>query len=333
MIPNIFISSTIDDLHHLRGSLRETILTLGYNPVMSEYAEVGYLPSNSAEESCYISIKQCHLAILVVGKRYGKKSKNGKSVTHNEFNSARENHIPLITFVDKEVLSFKQVFDINKDLEQKFPGMDAPEDTFTFLSDIMSPDINNGIIPFSSTSEAKIGLIKQMAYMFGDLLARKFDPINIQMQDVLSEVKTIRHEILKEKKGGESLKYLKATKFLLDQKDQNKDFRDFCERLVESIDEAIPLLIKANGFDEFVKSGGGKLTITETPPIPASAKTLQRMKHYIWKARKVGSGNIPFFDREDAVWVFNGPKDIFMNKLARDEFTKIHQNFVEITNK
>jgi len=30
MIPNVFVSSTIEDLHHLRDAIRETLADLGY---------------------------------------------------------------------------------------------------------------------------------------------------------------------------------------------------------------------------------------------------------------------------------------------------------------
>ena len=42
MIPNVFISSTIEDLHYLREGLRDAVNDLAYRPVMSDYGEVGY---------------------------------------------------------------------------------------------------------------------------------------------------------------------------------------------------------------------------------------------------------------------------------------------------
>ena len=88
MTPNVFISSTIADLHHLREALRDTVQDLGYNPVLSEFGDIGYLPQTSAEDSCYITMKDCQLAVLIVGKRYGSLSDDGRSVTHNEFLTA-----------------------------------------------------------------------------------------------------------------------------------------------------------------------------------------------------------------------------------------------------
>jgi hypothetical protein len=41
MIPNMFVSSTIDDLHHLRDAVRDTLEEMALTPVMSEYGDVG----------------------------------------------------------------------------------------------------------------------------------------------------------------------------------------------------------------------------------------------------------------------------------------------------
>jgi len=105
MIPNIFISSTVKDLHYLRDAVRDIVNQLGYNPVMSEYGEIGYLPSMTAEDSCYYRIKECQLVILIIGKRYSSPSLNGQSVTENEYESTVQNKKPIITIVDEEVLT------------------------------------------------------------------------------------------------------------------------------------------------------------------------------------------------------------------------------------
>lgn len=68
MIPNVFVSSTIADLHHLRDAIRDTLSELAYIPVLSEYGDVGYLPTATAEDSCYIMLEQCQLAVIVIGK-------------------------------------------------------------------------------------------------------------------------------------------------------------------------------------------------------------------------------------------------------------------------
>ena len=100
MIPNIFISSTIADLHYLRDGLRDAIDELCYRTVIREHGEVGYIkPAKAAAESCYCSIRECQIVVLIVGKRYGATGDDGLSVTHKEFQAARKEQVPIITFV------------------------------------------------------------------------------------------------------------------------------------------------------------------------------------------------------------------------------------------
>lgn len=102
MIPNIFVSSTVEDLRYLRDATREVIQDLGYLPRMSEHGDFGYSPYTSAEDSCYKVIKECHIALLIIGKRYGEPKSNGLSVTHNEFRAAWDSQVPTIKLVDRD---------------------------------------------------------------------------------------------------------------------------------------------------------------------------------------------------------------------------------------
>src|SRR5579862_4527348 len=113
MTPNVFISSPIADLHYLRDVLREAVEELAYRPVMSEYGEVGYIAQTSAADSCYRTVRQCQLMVLVVGRRYEPTDKDGLSVTHREFITAQEVRVPIISFAEAEVLTFKRVFDMD----------------------------------------------------------------------------------------------------------------------------------------------------------------------------------------------------------------------------
>ena len=89
MIPNIFVSSTVADLHHLRDAIRSTLVEVGYIPIMSDWGDIGYGPLTTAEDACYETMKQCQLAVLIIGKRYSGISKDGVSVTQNEYRTAR----------------------------------------------------------------------------------------------------------------------------------------------------------------------------------------------------------------------------------------------------
>jgi len=262
MIPNVFVSSTITDFHHLRDAIRDTINELGYNPVMSEYGDVGYLPSLSAEDSCYSTMQDCQLAIILIGKRYGDISTNGLSVTHNEFRTARSRKIPVICLVERETIAFKRIYDANisNDPIPSFPGMDVPQKTFEFINEFINSDVNNGFLEFGNVSEVRDHLKKQLAHLFGELLRNRFDPLKVEIQDVLSEIKTLRHELLKDTKSS-YLPFLRSYQFMLH--DKNDHFRNLSEAMFDNIDEAIPVLIESKTFDDLIEKSGLKLEIVD----------------------------------------------------------------------
>jgi hypothetical protein len=254
MVPNVFVSSTIQDLHHFRDAIRDVITEIGYVPIMSEYGDVGYLPSTTAEDSCYVSMRQCHLAVLIIGKRYGSPGKGELSVTHNEFRAAREQRIPVFCLIDRDVLSFKAVFD-NNSHPVVFPGMDEPIRTFGLIDEIGdAATVNNGFQPFTSVADARQRLKAQLAHFFGALLRAKIDPVKGEVKDILSEIKTLRHELTGERKG-DGLQFLKAIRFLLD--DNSRNYKSLIEDYYETLDLAIPHLITSTTFDEFIQKASG----------------------------------------------------------------------------
>jgi hypothetical protein len=253
MIPNIFLSSTVTDLHYLRDALRDAIIDLAYTPIMSDYGEIGYLNANTAAESCYRTVRQCQLAILVIGRKYGRPDKDGYSVTHREFLTAKEHHIPIITFVESHVINYKEVFDADPTAPtwNNFPGMDAPQKTFSLINEVKSSDSYNGIIPITAAGEAKRLLKIQIADFVGERLNDAVRPVKNEVQEILAELKTLRKEIAPgQPQNLETQKYLRTMRFLLD--DQVSGFRKFCERVCGDLDSAVPLMIKNNDFDAFL---------------------------------------------------------------------------------
>lgn len=251
MIPNIFISSTIADLLHLRDALRDTVAELGYNPVLSEHGGVGFLPSATAEESCYLTIKQCHAAVVIIGKRYGTLGKGGASITHNEFRIAREEALPMFCLVDRELLAFKAVFDAQPAGGVTFPGMENAEMTFAFLREVMDSRMNNAVLPFGNVAEARQQLKTQFAHLLAEMLRQKFDPVMSDVRDVLSEIKTLRYELKSSKQSGVDLGFLRAVRMLLD--DRFSDYRDLLKRLYPAMEHGIEKVLSSPTFDDFVQ--------------------------------------------------------------------------------
>lgn len=250
MKPNIFISSTINDLSHLRDSIRDLISELEYNPIMSEYGDVGYLPSESAENSCYLAMKDCQMSIMIIGKRYGSISENGLSITHNEFKTARERKIPVIFLVNEEVLSFKRVFEANeKGSQMNFPGMKNPNQIFELIREFSESKYNNGLIAYTNVQSAKKNLKQQLAHIVGDLLKRKFDPVQSEIKDILSEITTLRHLLLKNEQEI-AQQFSVAFRFLLNE--ENDYLRDVSETISGSLEKAVTELLKHDSFKSYL---------------------------------------------------------------------------------
>ena len=257
MIPNIFISSTISDLHYLRDALRDSVADLSYNPVMSDYGEVGYLHPHTAAASCYRSLRQCQMVVLIIGKKYGKLAADEFSVTHREFLTARENGIPTISFVEGQVLNFKEVYeaDTSAQLWDSFPGMDDPRKTFGFIDEVIASPSYNGLIPFTSVADAKRILKLQIADFVGERLSETISPVRGEVQDILAEIKTLRNQLMTSTSPtavDESKQYLTAMRFLLD--DKHADYRKLVEQLAGDLDLGIPSLIRCASFEALLSS-------------------------------------------------------------------------------
>jgi hypothetical protein len=260
MVPNIFISSTIQDLHYLRDAIRDTISDLGYSPFMSEYGDFGFLPNMSVEDSCYNSMRESDLAIIIIGKRYGSKSFNGLSITHNEFRTAKKHKIPVICLIDKEVLSFKKVYQAAKNSTQLFPEMDNPIDTFEFINEFIESEVNNGYRPFETVNDARGNIKKQVAHIFGNLLRERAGAIKSGIQDIISEIKTLRHELVPDKISKSDSLFLRTTRLLIDQKN------DILGTLLKTvnemdIDKGIINFINSSSLDETISKSNWSFKI------------------------------------------------------------------------
>ena len=253
MIPSVFISSTIEDLHHVRDAVRETISELGYQPIMSERGDVGYMNETAADAACYQSVKECQLMVLIIGKRYGSKTHGSGtvSVTEHEYDTCMEHKPKLITFVDGEVLNFKRVYDANPDAKKdmKYPGMDDAIATFSFVDKVKHGPIRNAIIPFSTVSDVRSKLKIQLATLFHDLLEEHTNASKSTLDEIMAEVKTIRNAL--SEKAPPDMRFLAVFKYLLDE--ENREFSQFLKYAIEDIENAIPLMYEAEDFDDFAK--------------------------------------------------------------------------------
>lgn len=261
MIPRIFISSTIADLHYLRDGLRDAIEELSYQPVMSDYGEVGYLNPTTAAESCYVSVRQCQMVILIIGSRYGSTGEDGLSVTHKEFLAAKEDQIPIISFVEQKVLNYKEVFqaDPKAAIWTSFQPMDNPYRTFQLLDEITASKSYNATIPFTSAGDAKKKLKLQVADFVGQRLSQTLPAMSTQLKDVLAEITTVRNLLVHGSRElpareDETKRYLAVARFLLE--DRAAEYRDLLQYVFGDLDVAMSQIMNLPTFPDVIMAAG-----------------------------------------------------------------------------
>ena len=71
MKPRIFISSTFYDLKYIREDLANFVRSYGYEPILFEDSDIGYTPGKTLDSSCYESMRNSDMVILIIGGEYG----------------------------------------------------------------------------------------------------------------------------------------------------------------------------------------------------------------------------------------------------------------------
>ena len=228
----VFVSSTCFDLSMVRSQLRTFILSMGYDPILSDYDDVLYDPRIHTHTSCVDEVNNCDMLILLIGSRYGGKStvealnridfdtlknsgvnqekleqldQNQLSITQIEVVKAIENSIPVYTFIDKRVWNDHQVYEKNK--EQEFIGkivfpsiekQETAEYIFKFINFIRLRTKGNNIFTFEKEQDIENTLRKQWSGYFQRLLheQRNIDANRKQMDNLNDKIDDLKNAIL-----------------------------------------------------------------------------------------------------------------------------------------
>ena len=199
----IFVSSTCYDLGIVRAQLRNFITKMGYEPVMSDFADILYDSRIHTHTSCVQEVNNADMLILIVGSRFGGKAipkalelidfekmkelssgldlfkdKDKISVTQLEVIKAIQLGIPIYTFVDEKVLNDHLTYEKNKgkyflkDID--FPSFqqnrDAAEYVFEFINFIRLRFQNNSMCGFGKIEDIEEFLRKQWSGLLQRLL-------------------------------------------------------------------------------------------------------------------------------------------------------------------
>ena len=186
--PSIFISSTYFDLKHIRSSLEQFVLSLGYDPVLSEKGNIAYSSSLPLDESCYKEAQNCDIFVVIIGGRYGSEisetkgqsSKNSffdayDSITKREFESAYSSDTPVYILIEKSVFSEYETFQRNSGNESiNYAHVDSVN-IFKFIEIVLSKPKNNPVFQFEKESEIENWLKEQWAGLFKDMLTERLE--------------------------------------------------------------------------------------------------------------------------------------------------------------
>lgn len=204
MKPRIFISSTFYDLKYIREDLANFVRSYGYEPVLFEDGDIGYSPGETLDSSCYESMRNSDMVILIIGGEYGSAAsgetkdefKEYMSVTRNEFRTAVESGIPILTMIDKKVMVEYGVYEANYgDIEKENRAMTFPTtkniNVFRFIKEIKGI-VTLPIQEFERSSDIKSFISKQWADMFKNYLnSLRNENKNRKIENSVNEMKSL----------------------------------------------------------------------------------------------------------------------------------------------
>lgn len=204
MKPRIFISSTFYDLKYIREDLANFVRSYGYEPVLFEDGDIGYTPGKTIDTSCYESMRNSDMVILIIGGEYGSPAsgetkdefKEYISVTRNEFRAAVDSGIPIFVMIDKNVIVEYGVYEVNyDDIEKENRPMTFPTtkniNVFRFIKEIKGI-VTLPIQEFEKSSDIKGFISKQWADMFKNYLGSlRKEPENKKIETSVKEMETL----------------------------------------------------------------------------------------------------------------------------------------------
>ncbi len=164
--PAMFVSSTCYDLSQVRADLRDFILSLGIEPVMSEFDTFPIDPTKDTVTNCIDVVKaRADIFLLVVGGRYGSTNEDGKSITNLELLEAQAKRIPKYVFVKRNVLDLLPIWRANPSGD--FSSAVDSASVFEFVTSFRSSG-EVWVFPFDTAQDICSTLRTQLSYLLSE---------------------------------------------------------------------------------------------------------------------------------------------------------------------
>jgi hypothetical protein len=162
--PRTFISSTCFDFADARAAIAEHLKNLGHEPLRSDSPSFGVSLGKHSHNACLEQVANSdYLLLLIGGRRGGTFVGSEKSITNEEYRHALKKHIPVISFVKKEVYDALRLY--KKNPTGDFTQVADDNRIFDFIELVSSQSENNWIKTFNTAEDIKQALTDQFAYI------------------------------------------------------------------------------------------------------------------------------------------------------------------------
>lgn len=161
--PKIFVSSTCYDLSQVRADLHDFILSLGFQPSLSEYNTFPIDPSSDTLKNCIDNVSSSDIFILIIGTRYGYVTDNGKSITNTEYLYAKQIGIPVYIFIHKPLITVFPIWKKNRSVD--FTDVVESPMVFEFV-ELLRENNKNWCFEFEKAQDIISTLKIQLSHLF-----------------------------------------------------------------------------------------------------------------------------------------------------------------------
>lgn len=219
---NIFISSTCYDLSQIRNDIKQCILDLGHNPILSELKDFPIDTKLSNAENCINAVnKEADIFVLIIGDHYGSVLETGKSITNVEFLAAVKKGIPIYTFALKRMTALLPMWEKNPDAD--YSDIVDDKKVFEFLSDVRK---NRGLwnFEFEKAQDITEILKAQLSNLFHDCLDIKRKIEISGYKDFYGKISSRAADILIRKDSYFEVKFLMQS--MIDEIDKYRDLKN-----------------------------------------------------------------------------------------------------------
>lgn len=162
--PRTFISSTCFDFADARASIAQHLELLGHEPLRSDSFSFGVSLGKHSHNACLDQVENSDYLVLLIGGRHGGIFVGSeKSITNEEYRHALKKHIPVITFVKRDVYDARPLYKKNPSAD--FSHVVDDVRIFDFIDLVSSQSENNWIKSFDAAEQIKQALTDQFAYI------------------------------------------------------------------------------------------------------------------------------------------------------------------------